>query len=331
MGRDAALIAAFTNLYTSADQATLASFAAGTNGYTDVMRSYDESLAAAFGAVLRDTKPASDVAAHARAIVFDRVIVPYDALFGQIKNDHASDELFDAAHGAFARWLIDSSGVAAAARPAALGVFDGWMHGIADLTHSLLARWHDSRLVWLPAQLALSLDQFDDQAEVDGIVGRVVGHAFTNDNELAYLRTADLPLEIARSIMAARRYHVLWTHDFTGRRPSKAARRDLVHDRHRRVSAGAHGSRAAVRQHGRHSAVHGPPRRLLLPRPVRTDVDERSRKPADRGDSASSATRRASPNICGSALRRSAPPSPTRRGCSARRPNTAAMHGSIAS
>src|SRR5206468_5565952 len=28
------------------------------------------------------------------------------------------------------------------------------------------------------------------------------------------------PLEIARSIVAARRYHVLWTHDFTGRRPS---------------------------------------------------------------------------------------------------------------
>lgn len=219
--RDAALIATYSNLYTSADQATLASFAPGTNSYTDVMRSYDESLAAAFRDALRDARSASDVAAHARAIVFDQVIVPYDALFGQIKNDHASDELFAAARGAFARWLIDSSDVDAAARPAALGVFNRWTRGLADLAHGLLARWHDSRLVWLPAQLALSLDQFDDQAEVDSIVGRVVGHGFTNNNELAYLRTADLPLEIARSIMAARRYHVLWTHDFTGRRPSK--------------------------------------------------------------------------------------------------------------
>ena len=32
----------------------------------------------------------------------------------------------------------------------------------------------------------------------------------------------DLPLEIARSIYAARDYHVLWTHDFTGRRESGA-------------------------------------------------------------------------------------------------------------
>src|SRR6185437_14181092 len=83
-----------------------------------------------------------------------------------------------------------------------------------------IERANDSRLVWLPAQLALAPDQYDEQDEIDRLVGRVTDRTFTKGNTTEYLRTADLPLEIARSIMAARRYHVLWVHDFTGRRPS---------------------------------------------------------------------------------------------------------------
>jgi phosphatidylserine/phosphatidylglycerophosphate/cardiolipin synthase-like enzyme len=101
-----------------------------------------------------------------------------------------------------------------------LTVFDRWTSTIIDLARDLLSHWRDSRLVWLPAQLALTPTQVDEQSEIDDIVGRVAGHPFAGNNELAYLRTADLPLEIARSILAARQYHVLWTHDFTGRRPS---------------------------------------------------------------------------------------------------------------
>ena len=65
--------------------------------------------------------------------------------------------------------------------------------------------------------LALTFDQYDDQIEVDSLIGRVVGHPFTDHNALAYMRSTDLPLEIARSILAARQYHVLWTHEFMGR------------------------------------------------------------------------------------------------------------------
>ncbi|MDQ3950532.1 MAG: hypothetical protein M3282_09300, partial [Gemmatimonadota bacterium] len=54
------------------------------------------------------------------------------------------------------------------------------------------------------------------------LLGRAVGRPFTDRNALTYLRSADLPLEIARSIYAARDYHVLWMHDFTGRRASSA-------------------------------------------------------------------------------------------------------------
>jgi len=219
--RSAELISAFTNLYTSADQTVLASSSASRDGYGAAMVSYHEALASAFGAALRDERLTYEVTARARAVVLSKAILPFDALFGQVKNDRVAADMFATSRTAFARWLIDSSSVPSSDRATTLAVFDRWTSSLTDLSRRLRARWHDSRLVWLPAQLALMADQFDEQREVDDLVGRAVGHAFTDSNEVAYLRTADLPLEIARSIMAARRYHVLWTHDFTGRRPSK--------------------------------------------------------------------------------------------------------------
>jgi len=81
----------------------------------------------------------------------------------------------------------------------------------------LLGDVGESRLDWLPLELSLTVDQFADQAQVDSLLARAVGHPFSDQNALTYLRSSDLPLEIARSIYAARDYHVLWTHDFTGR------------------------------------------------------------------------------------------------------------------
>ena len=93
---------------------------------------------------------------------------------------------------------------------------------VRDQCQQLLHQWKDSRLVWLPLQLALSPEDYASQDQIDALIARAVGHSFSDRNALRYLRTADLPLEIARSILAARRYHVLWTHDFTGRRDTGA-------------------------------------------------------------------------------------------------------------
>src|SRR5947207_7379656 len=82
---------------------------------------------------------------------------------------------------------------------------------------AIIERTHDSRLVWLPMELALTFDQYDDQIEVDSLIGRVVGHPFTDGNALSYMRSTDLSLEVARSILAAQQYHVMWTHEFMGR------------------------------------------------------------------------------------------------------------------
>ena len=198
---------------------TLARAVLGAGSYDDLVRSYDSALASAFAAVVQDSATGVAIAAGARTHVLDDVILAYDALFGQVKSGPVIDDMFDAARDHFARWLRDSARAGAAA-PGALAVFDAWRAMLERAQRTIQDRTDDSRLVWLPPQLALSPDQYDEQDEIDRLVGRVTGRSFTKGNTTAYLRAADLPLEIARSIIAARRYHVLWVHDFTGRRPS---------------------------------------------------------------------------------------------------------------
>jgi hypothetical protein len=190
-----------------------------------VSRSYAEALARAFGLAAGDTTRAHVIAGRARAGLLDHVILPYDALFGQVKDGPGRAgirSMTSRAETTFVRWLRDSSFVASGAQTAVAAVHTRWI-GIVERVHAeLLAQWKDSRLVWLPVQLALTPDQYDEQPEVDELLRRVVGRPFTDQNALTYLRSSDLPLEIARTIYAARDYHVLWMHDFTGQRESGA-------------------------------------------------------------------------------------------------------------
>jgi hypothetical protein len=188
-----------------------------------VSRAYAEALARAFGIAAGDTSRAHVVSGRARAGLLDEVIIPYDSLFGQVKSGPGRGgirSMTSRAQTSFARWVRDSSFIAAAARPAVLSVHARWLEIIERVHATLLDQWEDSRLVWLPLQLALTPDQYDEQAEVDELVRRAVGRPFTDQNALTYLRSSDLPLEIARTIYAARDYHVLWMHDFTGQRES---------------------------------------------------------------------------------------------------------------
>jgi hypothetical protein len=150
------------------------------------------------------------------------VLLPYDSHFGEVKDDADIRDLSGHARVAFAAWVRDSSGIATTWQNATIAVHERLL-AIAERTHDeLLARWRDPRLVWLPLQLALTEEEFDDQAEVDSLIERAVGRPFTDRNALTYLRSGDLPLEIARSIFAARDYHVLVIHDFAGRRETGA-------------------------------------------------------------------------------------------------------------
>ena len=205
----------YDNLYLAQDVETLR----GSASFVDAQRIYDGRLARAFAAVAGDSATGARIAARARAGLLDEVLLPYDSLFGQVKDEPQIAGLTGNAQRSLERWLRDSSSIAPDARGAALRVNARWLAMVERLHGWLLRRWNDdSRKVWLPLQLALTLEQYDDQVEVDSLLGRFVGRPFTDQNALTMLRSTDLTLEIARSIYATRDYHVLWVHDITGRR-----------------------------------------------------------------------------------------------------------------
>jgi len=217
MARAASMILAYTNLF-SEDTARIR-YGQSFNAATTV---YRQALHRAFAAV--SPGQAEALAGRARLGLLDFVLLPYDSLFGQVKEDASSIRALTAtAHTRFTAWLRDSASVPAREQDAVAHVHARLMAIIEGAHGTLLRQWRDSRLVWLPLQLALLEEDYDEQADVDALVERAVGRPFTDQNGLTYLRSSDLPLEIARSILAARRYHVLWTHDFTGQRDETKA------------------------------------------------------------------------------------------------------------
>ena len=204
------VIVAYSNLFT--DAAIRASYA---SSYQAAMDRSQTALEQLFATALNSAECAA-AARRARIAVLDRIIIPVDSVFGRVKKVDLP-RLAGGATADFERWLADSSGVAVASRPGALSAFSAWLAAVTTPMRAIVERTHDSRLVWLPMDLALTFDQYEDQAEVDSLIGRVVGHPFTDRNDMTYMRSTDLPLEIARSILAARQYHVLWTHEFMGR------------------------------------------------------------------------------------------------------------------
>lgn len=203
-------IAAYSDLYS--DNAIRASHASGYRAAMDRSRTDVEQL---FGTGLDSTQRAL-AARRARIAVLDRVVIPVDSVFGRVKNVDLA-RLAGGATADFERWLGDSSAIPLGARPGATFAFAAWLDAVTSPMRGIIERTHDSRLIWLPMDLALTLDQYDDQIEVDSLIGRVVGHPFTDHNALTYMRSTDLPLEVARSVLAARQYHVMWTHEFMGR------------------------------------------------------------------------------------------------------------------
>lgn len=211
-------IRVYGNLYH--EDAAVALQRAGS--WPDLLDRYDQHLRGALAAAGGE-RMGEALVSRARSGLLDHVLLPYNRLFGRVKAERGIRSLTAAAHGSFSRWLRDSSTVQAPAHDAVLAVHARWLSLIEAVHARIAARWDDSRSVWLPMHLALEPAQFDEQAEIDSLIGRFVGRPFTDRNALTLLRSGDLPLEIARSVFAARAYHVLWLHDFTGVRERTGA------------------------------------------------------------------------------------------------------------
>lgn len=202
-----------------------ASFPEG-RGHDATGRAYQRALVRAFALAAGDTARGAAIAARARAGLLAEVLVPYDRLFGQVKErQHDISPLLDAARGDFGAWLRDSSRTAPGRQAAIAAVHARWLDAIDAVHEGLVRKWRDSRRVWLPLQLALAPDEHDTQAELDALVARLVGRDFSDGNRVRWLHEVDVQLEVGRTITTARDWHLLWVHDVAGRRASGAVDR----------------------------------------------------------------------------------------------------------
>ena len=187
------------------------------------IREYHAALAQAFSVAVGEhageggARPLGDsVAAAARAILLDRVLFPYDRLLGQRRKTDTTRGFARHARGVFARWLVTSSGVPPGPAYAAVDVFQHLLDDVEQVRAERREAMRDARLVWLPLQLALLPEQYDEQEEIDSLISRAVGHPFTHGNRIWYVHDDRFELELIRSIGLAEDYHILWVHDFRG-------------------------------------------------------------------------------------------------------------------
>jgi hypothetical protein len=156
------------------------------------------------------------LAAVAREVVLDEVLYPYNRLFGQYKKPEELWGLAARARERFAARLA-GMGVAAAAGDAARLVFEDYLRAIEELRDwGFGLNLADSRVMWLPLQLALRPEQHDTQEEIDKVLSRAQRTPLTTGNNVFYWNGQQWQLSLKKSIHDARDYHVLWLHDYDG-------------------------------------------------------------------------------------------------------------------
>ncbi|MCC6930747.1 MAG: hypothetical protein IT359_17285 [Gemmatimonadaceae bacterium] len=153
---------------------------------------------------------------QARALMLREVLLPYDRLLGQIKEDDTTRQFAVLARGNFLRWLLAEARVSRELAEAALSVFTTYLE-LADAVRAAAHHdWRESRFVWLPLQLALFPEQYDSQLELDALVAEATGEQFTDGNAASWVINEQFQYQLNRTIREAEDYHVLLTHDFRG-------------------------------------------------------------------------------------------------------------------
>ena len=196
-----------------------------TRGFNDEIAFYHAELDRAFSMAVsggplsqgRSTAEGREASAAARRVLLDEVLLPYNRLLGQRKTAEGLDQFRAIGHSEFARWIYSESGLAEAHYRATFYVFQQLVDIADEIRASERERWRESRLVWLPLQLALTPDQHDTQEELDAIIERAVQAQFTEGNDVWYVMNEEFQFEMARSVLRAEDYHVLWIHDYRGK------------------------------------------------------------------------------------------------------------------
>jgi hypothetical protein len=194
----------------------------------DEIESYHAALDRAFSIAIAgctldcDVTPDGEgIAARARQVLLNGVLFPYNRLLGQQKRNDTTREFALHARGSFARWLVQESAVPPDRLPDVLHVFQSMLDIVETIRELNRAEWRDSRLVWLPPQLALRPGQYVMKEDLDTLISNAVGRRIVHGNRMWYLYNSRFHQQLVSSISAAEEYHVLWVHDFRGMTPGE--------------------------------------------------------------------------------------------------------------
>jgi len=184
---------------------------------------YHASLRAAFSIAAGGNPDLGEaLASEARRVLLHRVIIPYNRLLGRIKKPGDLAGLLEEAYAEFSASLDRSDlRVGAAQRDGVLEVYRQVLEQLGAVAHAARDRWRTWRLVWLPLNYGLRPEEYDSQSELNAVIGEVVGESFTSANDVRYVMNEQFYLELRRSILETRNYHVVWIHDYSGRNGQK--------------------------------------------------------------------------------------------------------------
>jgi hypothetical protein len=152
----------------------------------------------------------------AREALLEEVIIPYNRLLGQRKKNDELLGLGSRAEQIFRVWLYLDSGIPEDKRNGVMYVFRHLVEFMEDSRARSRDIWEESRLVWIPMHFALRNEDCDTQKELDAIIERTVGVSFSTGNDVHYVINEQFQVELARMILKAEDYHVLWIHDYAG-------------------------------------------------------------------------------------------------------------------
>jgi hypothetical protein len=162
---------------------------------------------------------AGELTRRARRILLEEVVLPANHDFGRLRRE----TVFEALRQRAARRFADSAAIPPlvpdSSHAGVIAAHEGWLQVIGEVGREARKRWDDSRLAWIPFQLALRPEDHDTQQEMDALLEQLVGEPFQAGNDVTYLVNEAFSPELVRTIHAARDYHVLWIHDFPGTAP----------------------------------------------------------------------------------------------------------------
>ena len=177
---------------------------------------YHRMLTRAFALAVENEAEGEQIAAQARTILLDKVLLPYDRLLGQSKARDSIRGYGAQAAEQFRLWLEQSSQLSDTQSLMARAVFDHILETIESQRQRAKKSWRDSEFVWLPLHYALRPDDCDEREEMNALVEQIVEQPFSNANRVSYVINEQFQQEVARMIVAAEDYHVLWIHDYRG-------------------------------------------------------------------------------------------------------------------